>query len=939
MDTALPSMLDAALAYARRGWPVFPCDPQPDPPGTPPAKKRAKRPLVPAADKVAGKAVPRTGGFYRATTDEAQIRKWWRRTPRALIGVPTGTPIGAFVIDLDPDGEDVAETEARLVAAVGELPAGPRSRTQSGGLHIWFRIPAGEAETPKNSAKRLKNIDWRGDGGYVITPPSYMANGARYEWISPLDAIDLPAAPAALLDLVYQRGAFARELRQGARAADPAATPSPAAQLNAEDPGARAVRSYVRAALDRAARDVAGATKGTRGFTLNREAFGMAPYVALGVLSEREVTASLQDAADASGLTAEDGDRERDAKIRRGLDAGAGNTAAASARLDEIAAEARRKAGRRRPPPASSPADYGLSDDRVGRVENAPLARQRQEEGAGAASNPETDSPDELLQRCAAEPETDVGNGRRLLHRFGTRIIHVANIGWHGYDGRRWKEDDDGSVVRPLAQRTAELITDEARLVTASEDELDAIGKGKQADAELKALGSPKRDWPPDRFTEFVRLSDLVEKGTDIAKTVNGRKSSRHSHAKSSAGTTKINNMLTEAAPHVACSVDRLNTDLHALNVGNGTLRFVRIEDEESDPDDPRFTWTVRLDPHDPNDFISKLVPFDWRPGEVRPELDAFLEKVQPEPDMRAFLKRLAGYIALGIIDEQVMAIFHGGGRNGKSTFVALLCHVLGDYAVTLDVESFTGENRRSGAEATPDLARLPGARLVASEEPDEGVRLKEGLIKRVTGGTMIPVRRLHKDFIEVMPQFTPVLSCNPRPEIRDMSEGLWRRILLVPWEIQIAKAEVDRKLSVRLRAEAVGVLAWIVEGALEYLNFGLAPPPKVLAATAEYRADSDHIGSFIRSACIVTGKADDTALPASLFIAYQNWQARSGAFEFQRNTFFKRFPAYAQQYFEAPDGKQRQFSKDKSGTTIYRGILIRPEFLTPGPGSRGDDE
>ena len=938
MIDPVPAMLDAALAYARRGWPVFPCDPRPDPEGTPAARKRAKRPLVPGAETVDGRQVPKTGGLWRATTDEAQIRAWWKRSPRALIGVPTGTRIGAFVIDLDPDGENVTETEARLVAAVGPLPAGPRSRTQSGGLHLWFALPAGEAETPKNSAKRLLNIDWRGDGGYVIAPPSVMANGAAYEWLARHDAIDLPAAPARLLDLVYQRGDFAREARQNAPAG-PHQRPPRHARVIGDDPGERAVRAYVRAALDRAAGDVASAVKGTRGHTLNAAAYGMAPFAALGVLTEREIFAALQDAADSSGLTSEDGERERDAKIRRGLDAGAGNTSASAARLDEIRAEARRKAGNRRPPPPSSAADFGPTDRREGRDGNPARVRPPFEEGAGTATAKEEASPDELLQRCAAEPETDVGNGRRLLHRFGTRIIHVANIGWHGYDGRRWKEDDDGSVVRPLAQHTAELITDEARLVTASEDELDAIGKGKQADAELKALGSPKKDWPPDRFTEFVRLSDLVEKGADIAKKVNGRKSSRHSHAKSSAGTTKINNMLTEAAPHVACSVDRLNTDLHALNVGNGTLRFVRLEDEESDPDDPRFTWAARLDPHDPNDFISKLVPFDWRPGEVRPELDAFLEKVQPEPDMRAFLKRLAGYIALGIIDEQVMAIFHGGGRNGKSTFVALLCHVLGDYAVTLDVESFTGENRRSGAEATPDLARLPGARLVASEEPDEGVRLKEGLIKRVTGGTMIPVRRLHKDFIEVMPQFTPVLSCNPRPEIRDMSEGLWRRILLVPWEIQIPKAEVDRKLSVRLRAEAAGVLAWIVEGALDYLNFGLAPPPKVLAATAEYRADSDHIGSFIRSACVVTGKAEDTALPASLFIAYQNWQARSGAFEFQRNTFFKRFPAYAQQYFEAPDGKQRQFSKDKSGTTIYRGILVRPEFLMPGASSREGDE
>ena len=545
-------------------------------------------------------------------------------------------------------------------------------------------------------------------------------------------------------------------------------------------------------------------------------------------------------------------------------------------------------------------------------------------------------TPEEMLLECAGEPETDIGNGRRLLIRYGDRIIHVAHVGWHGYDGKRWKEDDDGSVVRPLAQKTAELIAEEARLLAATEEELEVIAKGKEAEAELKSIGNPKKDWGKDLFATYLQLTETAEAGENAQKKVNGQKSSRHKHAKSSAGTTKINNALTEALPAVACTVERLNTDLHALNVGNGTLRFVRFEDEESEPDDPRFVWRARLDAHDPSDFISKIAPHAWRQGSRCPELDAFLETVQPDPEMRAFLQRLSGYIALGIIDEQIMVIFHGGGRNGKSTFVSLLCHVLGDYAVTLDVDSFTGENRRSGSEATPDLARLPGARLVASEEPDEGVRLKEGLIKRVTGGTKIPVRRLHQDFIEVLPQFTPVMSCNPKPEIRDMSEGLWRRILMVPWEIQIAKKDIDRKLLGKLKAEAEGVLAWLVQGALDYLNYGLSPPKKVLAATDEYRNDSDFIGSFIRSACIVTGRADDTSSPADIFIAYSNWQARSGAMELHKNTFFKRFPAYCQQYFEAPDGSQRQFVKDKSGTTVYRGILVKDEFVRPS-GQQGE--
>jgi putative DNA primase/helicase len=180
------ALLNAALAYAASGWPVFPCNPTQDPPGTPAAKKRGKKPLVAGADKDEyGKAVPKTGGLWRASTDEAQIRAWWGKYPKALIGVPTGVRIGAFVVDLDPrDGECVDDVRARLVEAVGPLPDTPISVTQSGGWHLWFKNPS-DGALPKNNAGRIPGVDWRGEGGYVIVPPSTMSDGKAYSWLVP----------------------------------------------------------------------------------------------------------------------------------------------------------------------------------------------------------------------------------------------------------------------------------------------------------------------------------------------------------------------------------------------------------------------------------------------------------------------------------------------------------------------------------------------------------------------------------------------------------------------------------------------------------------------------------------------------------------------------------------------------------------------------------
>lgn len=586
---------------------------------------------------------------------------------------------------------------------------------------------------------------------------------------------------------------------------------------------------------------------------------------------------------------------------------------AVAAMLEEANRQAALAAGEPRPP-------YETVAEERGSVPSEPLP------------------PEDVLAECSVEPETDIGNGRRFLTRYGDRVIHVARVGWHGYDGRRWKEDEDGSIVRPLAQRTAEMISDEAMLLTATEEEEKLIEAGRNARVERKKMGAPKKDWDEDKLARYVMLEEQIEDGEAARTKVNGRKSARHRHAKSSAGTSKINNMMTEAAPHVAKMVGDLNRDLYAINCMGGTLRFVREESEESDPDDPVYRWVVRVDPHRPSDFISKLVTIDWKDGAAAPEFDKFLKRVQPDHDIRAFLKRFVGYCLLGLTVEQCLVFFYGAGRNGKSTFVDLICEILGDYAVTLSIDSFAGDSRRGGNEATPDLARLPGARVVAASEPEMGVKLKDALIKTLTGGEKIPVRRLHQDFIEVLPQFKIILSGNHKPRIDDTSDGIWRRVNLVPWEVQIPREEVDRSLPSKLRKEAAGVFAWMVEGAIEYLNYGLSPPDKVLLATAEYREESDPIGAFIRGACIVTGNEVDGATPGDLFIGYSNWAGKEGAAEFRQNTFSRRLPDYTRLSWEGPDGKMHQFWKGKSGTTIYRGIRVKDEFVRPGGHDPGPD-
>lgn len=615
-------------------------------------------------------------------------------------------------------------------------------------------------------------------------------------------------------------------------------------------------------------------------------------------------------------------------------------------------------------------------------------------------------SPEEILEECSREPETDIGNGRRLLNWHGDKILHITNVGWHAYDNLRWVEDCSSVKVRSFAHQTAEAIDDEAIHLDCSPDEQAKIAAGKTALAKIKdmgkppavssdvdderlteldahiaamkdaeiakaKMGAPGKGWDDDKHAAFHALKEAIKIGKqaererrkmidatsswtqkeydDYAKLEDevaamdgvqsdraGRMSARHNHAKSSAGTNRINNMLTEAIPYVSKDVSDLNKDLFAVNCRSATLRFFCSEVGGLGK------WQVRRDRHNPLDYISKLIDAEFEHDALAPLFEQFLQRVMPNPDYRSFLQRYIGYCLLGSTAEQCLLFFYGAGRNGKSTFVDLMVDILGDYAVSMSIDSFAGDSKRAGAEATPDLARLPGARLVAASEPEMGVHLKDALIKALTGGEPIAVRRLHQDFFELVPQFKIILSGNHKPIIRDDSDGIWRRVHLVPWEVQIPEDEVDRALPRKLRAERAGVFLWMVRGALDYLQRGLQVPAGVTAATAEYREESDPIGAFIRNACHISGSDADRETPEDLFNAYMRYAKREGLAEFKQATFSKRLPDRTRQSWKGPDGLMHQFRKGKSGTTFYYGIRIREEFRgtqteTPPPGRFSD--
>ena len=425
------TMLEVALYYALvLGWRIFPCDPHAE-------KPRSKRPLVVADKGPDGKPIEGTGWPLKATTDEAQIRAWWARWPNALIGMAPGWA-GGYVVDLDPKGESIEAVEARLAEALGvPLPAGPRTITQSGGRHLWFRRPEG-VHFP-NDPPGLKNIDIRCDGGYVILPPSVLANGNAYRWEGePFDPETAPEVPPALLKLIADRKLH-RHDHDG-----PALTPresGPARVLASDRPGEEAKRRYARAALDRIAAYLGRAPQGTRGTALFTAACQLGRFVAAGAISEREALAALEDGADANGLMREDGRSRVSRDIRRGLDTGAADPADVIARLDEVAREAeeRRRSfgGTRAPEPllpdGAVPVPYGELDPGPDEEDWTPPANKAELDAAALGAAAEGADQDEGPEAVGGEVrqardcgfDIDDLNAEWSLVLMGSRAVMV----------------------------------------------------------------------------------------------------------------------------------------------------------------------------------------------------------------------------------------------------------------------------------------------------------------------------------------------------------------------------------------------------------------------------------------------------------------------------------------------------------------------------------
>ncbi len=415
----------------------------------------------------------------------------------------------------------------------------------------------------------------------------------------------------------------------------------------------------------------------------------------------------------------------------------------------------------------------------------------------------------------------------------GRFIFNATSDEWLEWQGHHWKRDTTGRARASVEDVVIWLL---------KQIHVAAYQISEATEAEDKKL-----------VAFYQRIQSEIFKQVKRLRSEHGRSSTL-----SFASNNKYNRIVIES--------ERLDRDPMLLGCANCVIDLRTGEGRPGRPEDNILLAS-------PIEFLGIDHP--------APTWDRFLKDVTLSMvEMENYHRRLAGYFTTGDISEHIFPVFYGDGRNGKGTEVETIKYVMGPLASVLQPEMLLDQGRiRNSAGPSPDIMALKGLRLALASESDDGRKFSASAVKRFTGGDSLTGRNPHdKHPITFTPTHKIVLICNDKPRAPANDYAFWRRMHLVPFNAVFVDHDpqnpnefpMDKALPEKLKAEASGILAWMIRGCLEWQKRGLDPPAMVRDATAKYQAEEDLIGEWLSANCIVHDEAWGGA--KDLFNNFSEW-------------------------------------------------------------------
>ena len=346
---------------------------------------------------------------------------------------------------------------------------------------------------------------------------------------------------------------------------------------------------------------------------------------------------------------------------------------------------------------------------------------------------------------------------------------------------------------------------------------------------------------------------------------------------------------LAKSDPRLVVDSDQWDSDPIMLNTPTGVVHLATGECRDRRGAE-YFTQVTRVSPQD----------------HACPIWEQFLRVVfVGDLELIEFVQRVLGYFLTGDRSAQYLFFLHGSGRNGKSVLTDLLLWIMNTYAMNWPASSLM----QSKVDRHPtDQASLRGKRLALSSELDEHETFNAPLVKRLTGDSTLTARFMRGDYFQFKQTQKHCIVGNFKPRVRGGDRAMSERVLLIPFSANIPRHEIDPQMLDKLKAEAGGILRWIIDGAVAWRAGGLRIPPRVREASAEYMAEHDDLALWLDECCVRSGAAS----AGDLYGSFGEWKRKRGEEVPTMTAWGTRLAAVS------------GIDKYKSGVTRYKGVALR---------------